>query len=78
MPTLTVAAIKNAINQLPEEDKASLASWLTVQTMDAWEQEMQQAFSTGGRGAAFLEQAKSEAADANVRPLAVGLEQRQR
>jgi hypothetical protein len=72
MSALTVEAIKDAINQLPDDDKASFASWLTVQTMDAWDQEMQQDFSPGGRGTAFLKQAKRDAADANVRPLSHG------
>jgi hypothetical protein len=53
MSTLTVESIKDAIRQLPEAEQASLASWLTVHTMDAWDQEMQEDFSPGGLAPLF-------------------------
>ena len=80
--TLTVEAIKEAINKLPEEDKVSLTSWLNVQTMDDWDRQMQRDFSPGGKGAKFLEQAKRETAEGlaqgTVRPLSEGLAERRR
>ncbi len=63
MSAQTVESIKAAIRELPEEEQSSLASWLTLQTMDSWDQEMQRDFAEGGRGAAFLNQAKREAAE---------------
>ena len=82
MNTLTVEAIKEAINELPEEDKVSLTSWLTVQTMDDWDRQMQRDFSPGGRGAKFVEQVKREIAEGDaegtVRPLSEGLAERRR
>ncbi len=80
--TLTVEAIKEAINKLPDEDKVSLTSWLNVQTMDDWDRQMQRDFSPGGRGEKFVEQAKREiaegVAEGTVRPLSEGFSNRRR
>jgi len=82
MTALTVEAIKDAINKLPQEDKVSLASWLNVQTMDDWDQQMRRDFSPGGKGMKFLEQVKREiaegVAEGTVRPMVEGFAERRR
>lgn len=75
---MTVQDIKEAIDGLPEDDKVSLAAWLNVQTMDAWDRQMQQDFSLGGRGMAFLEQVKREIAEGKTRPVEEGFAKRHR
>ena len=76
--TLTVEAIKEAINKLPDEDKVSLTSWLNGETMDDWDRQMQRDFSPDGRGTKFVEQAQREIAEGTVRPLSEGFANRRR
>ena len=57
---MTVEAIKNAISDLPPEDRHSLASWLNELEYDAWDKQMVNDFSPGGRGMALLEKVKRE------------------
>ena len=79
---LTVEAIKEAINKLPEKDKVSLTCWLNTQTMDDWDRQMQRDFSPAGKGQEFLEKVKREVAEGvaegTVRPLSEGFANRRR
>jgi hypothetical protein len=52
---MTLDAIKQAIADLPEADKASLAAWLDQQKAEAWDKQLEADFSEGGAGAALLE-----------------------
>jgi hypothetical protein len=52
---MTLDAIKQAITELPEADKASLAAWLDQQKAEAWDKQLEADFSEGGAGAALLE-----------------------
>ena len=60
MGAITIEAIKEAIAGLPEDDRASLAAWLALHTMDAWDKEMHTDFSPGGRGDHVVEKVKAE------------------
>jgi len=51
---MTLEAIKEAIEQLPETDKTSLVSWLNAQDAEAWDRQIEADFSEGGRGMALL------------------------
>ena len=73
---MNVEAIKEAIACLPEDDKLSLAAWLNLQTMDEWDRQMEEDFSQGGRGMAFLEQVEREIAEGQTRPMEEGFAQR--
>ena len=64
---MTVEAIKEAIADLPAEEKVSLAAWLNLQTMDDWDKQMEQDFSPGGRGMAFVEQVQREIGEGEAR-----------
>ena len=57
---MTIEALKNAITVLPQDAQAALAAWLNLQTMDAWDREMQSDFSPGGRGHHLVEKVKSQ------------------
>lgn len=57
---MTVEAIKDAISALPREERQSLASWLNELDYDAWDKQMVEDFSAGGRGAALIEKVRRE------------------
>lgn len=54
MPTL--AEIKAAIENLPEEDRAELAAWLANLERQAWDAQIAADFSAGGRGMPLLKE----------------------
>ena len=56
---MTIQSI-SAIAGLPEDARAALATWLNLQTMDAWDKEMQTDFSPGGRGHHLVENVKAQ------------------
>ena len=72
---MTVEAIKEAIAGLPEDDRVSLAAWLSLQTMDEWDKQMQRDFSPGGRGHRLVEKVKADVGAGRFRPIS---ESRQR
>ena len=57
---MTLEAIKEAIEQLPEEQKTSLVSWLNAKDAEAWDRQIEVDFSEGGAGMALLEQWDTE------------------
>jgi hypothetical protein len=57
---MTIEALKNAITGLPQDAQVALASWLNLQTMDAWDREMQNDFSPTGRGHHLVEKVKGQ------------------
>ena len=60
---MTVEALKEAITGLDEDERHSLAVWLNEIEYDAWDRQMIQDFSLGGRGVGLLESIKREIAD---------------
>ncbi len=66
---MTVEAIKEAITELPEEDRTSLAVWLNELEYDEWDKEMVGDFAPGGRGYHLVEEIKREVADGKARPM---------
>ena len=80
MPALTVDEIKAAIAKLTDEDRASLASWLNVETMDDWDREMQRDLSPGGKGMKFVQDVKRDVAEGlaegTIRPIEEGFARR--
>jgi len=73
---MTVEAIKDAIQHLPEDERTSLVAWLNEMEYDEWDKQMAKDFSSGGRGAAWAQQLKQEAAQADARPIESGFRQR--
>jgi hypothetical protein len=73
---MTVEGIKDAIQQLPEEERTSLAAWLNEMEYDDWDKEMVRDFSPGGREMKWVEQVNQEVAEGKSRPMEQGLRQR--
>ena len=72
---MTVEAIKEAIAELPEDQRHYLAVWLNELDYDDWDKEMVRDFSPGGRGMALAEKVKRKIAEGKSRPLEEGLAQ---
>jgi hypothetical protein len=69
---MTVEAIKEAIADLPDEQKLALAAWLNEQTMDEWDRQMEHDFSEGGRGYHLVEKVKADVSAGRFRPMPTG------
>jgi hypothetical protein len=52
---MTLEAIKQAITELPEQERTSLVAWLTEEDARAWDKQIEDDFSEGGAGMALLE-----------------------
>jgi hypothetical protein len=65
----TVEAIKEAIAGLPEGDRAALASWLNLQTLDQWDREMQRDLAPGGKGAHLVAKVRAGIRTGKFRPM---------
>ena len=66
---MTIEAIKEAITELPLEEKTRLAAWVLQQDLEDWDRQIQDDFSPGGRGMALLEQAQADAREGRSKPL---------
>ena len=69
---MTLEALKQAIAELPEEEKTALATWLNEQEMDEWDRQMQKDFSPGGRGVRVVEKVKADIRAGKFRPMDEG------
>jgi len=65
---MTVDAIKEAIAELPEDERHSLAAWLNLLEYDEWDKQMVEDFSPGGRGYHLVEKVKRDIAGASSGP----------
>ncbi len=66
---MTLEALKQAIAELPAEEKAALATWLNEQEMDEWDRRMQKDFSPGGRGMRLVKKVKADIRAGKFRPM---------
>lgn len=69
---MRVAAIKAAIDELPEDERHSLALWLNERDFDQWDTEMAHDFSPGGRNYHLVERVKRDIASGKARPIEEG------
>jgi len=74
---MTLEAIKQAITQLPEQEKSSLVAWLNEQDAKAWDSQIEEDFSEGGAGTALLESWDAEIGAGRSVPLEEFLAQRE-
>ena len=74
---MTVEAIKAAIEQLTEPDRQKLADWFEQLEEQAWDAEMDQDLSPGGRGHHLVEKIGQEIDEGRFTPLEKGLRSRQ-
>lgn len=75
---MTVEAIKAAIEQLKEPERRELADWIEQLEEQAWEAEMEQDLSSGGRGHHLVERINQEIDQGKFTPLEEGLRSRQK
>jgi hypothetical protein len=66
---MTLEAIKEAITELPLDEKTRLATWLLRQEMEEWDRQIEEDFSPGGRGMALLEEATADVREGRVKPM---------
>ena len=53
---MTLAAIKSAIEELPEDEQGALIDWLLKRDREEWDKQITEDFSPGGRGASLLKE----------------------
>ena len=66
---MTLEAIKAAIAELPEPERASLAAWLIRQDAADWDRKIDADFSEGGPGTPLLESWDAEIRAGGAVPL---------
>ncbi len=74
---MTLEAIKSAIAELPDRERASLAAWLMQQDAEAWDKEIAADFSEGGAGMGLLESWDAEIKAGGSVPLEEFLDQQE-
>jgi hypothetical protein len=73
---MTLAAIKEAIEQLPPDEQTILVNWLSERDWKAWDEQIERDFSPGGRGVPLLAELEREIAEGKTRPLEEGFAER--
>ena len=71
-----LSEIQHAIEELPAEQQASLAVWLTERDRRHWDAELEQDFSAGGAGMGLLDRVKAQVDRGESKPMAEGRERR--
>jgi hypothetical protein len=66
---MTLAAIKSAIEELPEEEKGALIDWLLSLDREQWDKQIADDFSPGGRGARLLGEVDAAIDRGDFKPL---------
>jgi len=66
---MTLEAIKEAITELPSDEKSRLAAWLPRQDIGEWDRQIEEDFSPGGRGMALLEEAEADVRAGQTKPM---------
>lgn len=66
---MTLASIKSAIEELPEEEKGALIDWLLSLDREEWDKQIAEDFSRGGRGASLLEGVEAAIDRGDFKPL---------
>ena len=66
---MDLAEIQHAIEELPKEQQAALATWLAERDQAEWDAEIERDFASGGAGAAFIDEMKSDVRAGRFRPL---------
>ena len=66
---MTLEALKQAIAELPAEERAALATWLHAQQAEEWDRQTQKDFAPGGPGIRLVKKAKPDIPGGKVRPV---------
>ena len=70
---MDLAEIQHAIEELPKEQQAELAAWLSEREQADWDVEIERDFALGGAGVALLEEMKADVRAGKFRPFEEGL-----
>ncbi|HVY94292.1 MAG TPA: hypothetical protein VHA14_16135 [Bryobacteraceae bacterium] len=65
----SLESIKEAIGGLPEDERASLAAWLNLRSMDDWDRQMHRDFASGGRAHSLVEKVRADIRHGKIRPM---------
>ena len=65
---MTLPEIQRAIEALPEQEQAELATWVAGRDAAIWDAEIQRDFSAGGSGEALLETIRQQVRDGESKP----------
>ncbi len=68
---MNVDAIKELIEHLPPEDQTVLACWMSERDAKAWDDQIEQDFSTGGAGMGLLEEVDAQIDAGNLQSFKV-------
>ena len=74
---MTVEALKEAIAELSEEERAAMASWIVEHEYDEWDKQMVKDFSPGGRFSHLVEEINRQIDEGQFRPMSEGFGERQ-
>ena len=66
---MNLEAIKDAIVHLSEPERRNLADWFDELEEDAWDRQMEQDSSPGGRGVHLLREVQAEIASGRTKPM---------
>ena len=69
---MTLEGIIAAIEQLGEQDRRKLAEWFEEMEEQAWDKQIEQDFSPGGRGMPLLAELERELDEGKTRPMEEG------
>jgi len=69
---MTLPEIQRAIEDLPEKERAKLATWVAQRDFAAWDAEIEHDFSAGGAGSGLLQKVRKQVRSGKSRPLANG------
>jgi len=67
----SLETIKEAIGGLPEDERAALAAWLSLSSMDDWDRQMHSDFSPGGRAHGLAARVRKDVHQGKFSPLAI-------
>ena len=73
---MTVEAIKEAIAELSDEERAAIASWIVEHEYDEWDKQMVRDFFPGGRGAHLVDKINRQIDEGKFRPMSEGFRAR--
>jgi radical SAM superfamily enzyme YgiQ (UPF0313 family) len=73
---MTLEAIKEAIQHLPEEERRELVGWFDAMEEAVWDEELKQDFASGGKGERLAKEIQREISEGKARPLEEGLARR--
>jgi hypothetical protein len=68
---MSVEAIKELIEHLPPEEQTALAAWMSERDSKAWDDQIEQDFSSGGAGMALLEEVDAQIEAGNLQSFRV-------